>query len=101
MKNIIIKGGSIAGALTAIFGLIAYMGFTPVFASEFQEFKGEFYGYQLEQCQTELRKIKIEIYYIESDGETAPPFLLEEKLSLEDKIGQLQQEQKELAESDN
>lgn len=97
MKNII-KAGSLAGALTAIFGLIAYMGFTPVFANEFEQHKQEFTDYRLEQCQDQLRDIKIKIYYIEDEGKTAPQFLLDEKLVLEDKILELE---RELAQDDN
>ena len=88
----LIKWGSYAGSISAILGLFVFMGFVPVWADEFQQHTQEFNGYRLEQCQDQLRDIKIKLYYLQDEGKTPPQFLLDEKLILEDKIKDLERE---------
>ena len=91
MRNKILTAGGIAGALSAIIALTVTLGFKPVFASEFYEFQAEYYSDELDDAEDDLRQIKIELWRLEQGGEV-PPFMIDEKLELEDEIDRIKRD---------
>lgn len=92
ISRTVMKWGGISSGLMAIFALIGFLGFVPVFAGEFNEFKGQYFSDELDEAQDELRDIKIDIWRQEQQGEQIPPFLKEKQLELEDDIGEIEKE---------
>ncbi len=89
MKTVILSAGGIAGALLSIFALVNVLGFTPVFASEFKDFKQEYYEDELEEAEDELTDIEIDIYREEKQTGDVPPFLIKKKKDLENEIDKI------------
>jgi hypothetical protein len=84
---------SYAAVVTAVGALLGYAGLslpTPVWAEDFNALKGEVYKDQLLRTRKELRGIKMEEYQLSQKREPVPPFLVEEKLELEDQVKDLE-----------
>ena len=83
----------IAGVLTSMGTLLAYMGLsfpTPVWAEEFQRFQKEYYIDKLGMIKEDLRDVKMEEYKLRQASQPVPEFIIEEKMILEDKVEELE-----------
>jgi len=92
MRNKILTAGGIAGALSAIIALTITLGFKPVFAAEFYDFKAEYYSDKLDDAEDDLTDIKIDIYREEKKTGDVPPFLIKKKSDLENGIEEIKRE---------
>lgn len=84
---------SITAVVTSTAVLLGYAGLsipTPVWAGEFNALKWELYTDQLSRARKDLRVVKMEEYQIVQKKESVPPFLIEEKLELEDVVKDLE-----------